>query len=229
MTSAMFGTNRMTPTSLQDAFLFGIKFPGLKSGANRWDAFSILPVLFLSAVFLLCTSATAAVDRPNILFILVDDLGWRDLACYGHELYETPNIDKLASQSMRFTDSYAACPICGPSRAAILTGKFPSRTGYVDNFISQLSGTTLERSPDNDLVPHIAHSHPGSVIRDGDWKFLRFYRDGREELYNLKDDIGETKNLLASMREKAAEMKAQLDATLKAHNTTIPTAVPAKP
>ena len=78
-------------------------------------------------------------------------------------------------------------------------------------------------------VPHIAHSHPGSVIRDGDWKFLRFYRDGREELYNLKDDIGETKNLLASMREKAAEMKAQLDAVLKAHNATIPISVPAKP
>ncbi len=78
-------------------------------------------------------------------------------------------------------------------------------------------------------VPHIPHSYPGSVIRDGDWKFLRFYKDGREELYNLKDDIGERKNLLASMREKAAEMKAQLDAALKAHDATIPIAVPAKP
>jgi arylsulfatase A-like enzyme len=78
-------------------------------------------------------------------------------------------------------------------------------------------------------VPHIAHSKPGSVIRVGDWKFLRFYEDGREELYNLKDDIGETKNLARSMPVKAAELKAQLDAVLKAHDATIPTAVPAKP
>ena len=78
-------------------------------------------------------------------------------------------------------------------------------------------------------VPHIAHSHPGSVIRDGDWKFLRFYADGREELYNLKDDIGETKNLLAAMPEKAAELRAQLDAVLQDHNATIPITVPEKP
>ena len=78
-------------------------------------------------------------------------------------------------------------------------------------------------------VPHIAHSHPGSVIRDGDWKYLRFYSDGREELYNLSDDIGETTNLAAAMPEKADELRTQLDAVLKAHNATIPVAVPAKP
>jgi len=78
-------------------------------------------------------------------------------------------------------------------------------------------------------VPHIAHPRPGSVIRSGDWKYLRFYEDGREELFNLVDDIGETKNLIASMPEKAAEMKAQLEAVLKAHGATVPTAVPAKP
>jgi len=77
-------------------------------------------------------------------------------------------------------------------------------------------------------VPHIAHSKPGSVIRAGDWKYLRFYEDGREELYSLKDDISESKNLAHSMPEKAAEMKAQLDAVLKAHNATTPIAVPAK-
>jgi arylsulfatase A-like enzyme len=87
---------------------------------------------------MILTSAAAATEEtkqqpPNILFILVDDLGWRDLGCYGNEIHETPNIDKLASQAMRFTDAHAACPICGPSRAAIMTGKFPSRTGFVDN------------------------------------------------------------------------------------------------
>ena len=78
---------------------------------------------------------------PNIIFVLVDDLGWRDLACYGHEIHETPNIDKLAAGGMRFTNAYAACPICGPSRAAIMTGKFPSRTGFTDNFISRVNKT----------------------------------------------------------------------------------------
>jgi len=77
-------------------------------------------------------------------------------------------------------------------------------------------------------VPHIQHSKPGSVIRDGYWKFLRFYEDGREELYNLKDDIRESKNLLAAMPEKASQMKAQLDALLKGHDAVIPQAIPPK-
>jgi arylsulfatase A-like enzyme len=433
--------------------------------------------------------------KPNVLFILVDDMGWRDLSCYGHEIHETPHIDKLASRGMRFTDAYAACPICAPSRAAIMTGKFPSNSGFVDNYLSVKKGKVLQRAKDKQFmklkevtlaeafrqggyqtgflgkwhlsqgmeprlptdqgfdvnvagsfwgrplkgyfspyqmpnlkdgpkgeylpdrltteaiklmdgfakkdkpwfvymsyytvhgpfhskqektrkyaekarrdkiklkspayagmvdsldenvgrmldwldkkglrentiviftfdnggmvratdnrplrsykgdiyeggirvpciidwpgvtksgsvsdvpihgtdfyatllamtglpqqpenhqdsvnlvpllkgdadfkrrpmiwhypvgVPHIAHSKPGSVIRDGDWKFLRFYEDGREELYNLKKDIGESKNLVASMPKKATEMKTKLDAVLKAHDATIPTAVPPK-
>ena len=63
--------------------------------------------IFWSAFFFLCTFTASAADRPNVLFILVDDMGWRDLACYGHEIHETPNIDKLASQGMRFTASLA--------------------------------------------------------------------------------------------------------------------------
>jgi len=81
------------------------------------------------------TFAEATADRqpkPNILFILVDDMGWRDLGCYGHEIHETPNIDKLAADGMRFTDGYAACPVCSPTRASIMTGKYPSRTGITN-------------------------------------------------------------------------------------------------
>lgn len=73
---------------------------------------------------------------PNILFVLVDDLGWSDLGCYGHQIHETPNIDGLADQGMRFTDAYAASPVCGPTRSSILSGKYPSRTGYTHNFLS---------------------------------------------------------------------------------------------
>ncbi len=77
----------------------------------------------------------SASSKPNILFILADDLGWRDLGCYGHGIHETPHIDKLAGDGMRFTDAYAACPVCGPTRASIMSGKFPSRSGYTHNWL----------------------------------------------------------------------------------------------
>lgn len=70
--------------------------------------------------------------QPNIIFILIDDMGWKDLSCYGSEFYETPNIDRLAQQGMRFTDAYAACPVCSPTRASIMSGKYPARVGVTD-------------------------------------------------------------------------------------------------
>ncbi len=69
---------------------------------------------------------------PNIIFILVDDLGWRDLACFGSDFYETPNLDQLAVDGMTFTEAYAACPVCSPTRASILTGKYPATLGVTD-------------------------------------------------------------------------------------------------
>ena len=71
-------------------------------------------------------------SRPNILFILADDLGWSQLGCYGSGFYETPNIDRLAMDGMRFTDAYAACPVCSPTRASIMTGKYPARLHLTD-------------------------------------------------------------------------------------------------
>src|SRR5438046_2855072 len=73
--------------------------------------------LFFSLILPLFTSAQPA--RPNIVFILADDLGQRDLGCYGSTFYETPNLDVLARSGMRFTDAYAACNVCSPTRAAI--------------------------------------------------------------------------------------------------------------
>ena len=66
-------------------------------------------------------------DQPNFLFILVDDMGWTDLGVYGSDLHETPRIDAFAARSMRFTNAYAASPVCSPTRASILTGKHPAR------------------------------------------------------------------------------------------------------
>jgi arylsulfatase A-like enzyme len=70
--------------------------------------------------------------KPNVVFILADDLGWADLGCYGSTFYETPHLDRLAMQGMRFTDAYAASPVCSPTRAAIMTGKHPARLHLTD-------------------------------------------------------------------------------------------------
>jgi arylsulfatase A-like enzyme len=392
----------------------------------------------MAVIVLLFTACTKEKrqDLPNVLFILVDDMGWRDLECYGHEIHETPNIDKLASDGMQFTDAYAASPVCSPTRSSIMAGKYPSRTGitnwlpgdfykntpllceetaqfmkleeftlaealkaggYQTAFIGkwhlgekpyypqyqgfdinvvgnhwghphegyfspyrmdhlkdgpegeyltdrltneaihimedlskeekpwlifvsyytvhapfhakaekikkyrdkahqenvelnaeysamvesldenvgrllQWPGVTkrgavsnkpvismdfyptilemagqslhpeqhldgvslvpvLEGNQDFDRGPMIwhyphylprHHAEPGSAIRAGDWKLIHYYEDGRQELYNLKNDIGESENLASSMPEKAAEMKTQLDAMLKEHGAKIP-------
>ncbi|MEI6712561.1 MAG: sulfatase [Verrucomicrobiota bacterium] len=68
-------------------------------------------------------------EKPNILFIMADDLGWRDLGCYGSTFHKTPNLDRLASRAVRFTQAYAANPLCSPTRSSVLTGLWPARTG----------------------------------------------------------------------------------------------------
>jgi len=70
--------------------------------------------------------------RPNVVFILADDLGWADLGCYGSSFYETPHLDRLAARGVRFTQAYAACPVCSPTRAAAMTGKYPARLHLTD-------------------------------------------------------------------------------------------------
>ena len=78
-------------------------------------------------------------EHPNILFILADDYGWNDAGCMGSRYYETPNIDKLAAQGVKFTDAYAACQVSSPSRASIMTGKYTPRHG-ITNWIGEKSG-----------------------------------------------------------------------------------------
>jgi arylsulfatase A-like enzyme len=81
--------------------------------------------------------------RPNFVFFLGDDLGRQDLGCYGSTFYETPNIDRLAAQGMRFTSAYAACPVCSPTRASIMTGKYPARIRLTNYIAGARSGKLL--------------------------------------------------------------------------------------
>ncbi len=93
--------------------------------------------LCLTSSYLMTTNGMCQVPdkTPNIVFILADDMGWKDLACYGNRFTETPNIDALAGSGIRFTQAYAACPVSSPTRASILTGKYPARL-QLTNFIA---------------------------------------------------------------------------------------------
>ncbi|MGF1580672.1 MAG: sulfatase [Gemmataceae bacterium] len=102
-------------------------------------------------VVLLPATVTAQTKRPNIVLIMVDDLGWSDLHCQGNKRLHTPNIDRLASQGMRFTDAYAAAPVCSPTRAAVLTGLAPARlriTNHISNRVFTPEGATLAEPED---------------------------------------------------------------------------------
>ena len=86
----------------------------------------------LTALFLSLFLATAQARQPNVVFVLIDDMGWTDLSCYGSKYYETPNVDKLAQDGVRFTQAHSACTVCSPTRSAIMTGKYPARTHITD-------------------------------------------------------------------------------------------------
>ncbi len=87
-------------------------------------------ILALGCVSGAASNSTA--KPPNIVLVLVDDLGWMDLSCQGSTYYRTPHVDKLAAQGMRFTDAYAACAVCSPTRASVMTGRYPARVGVTD-------------------------------------------------------------------------------------------------
>ena len=101
-------------------------------------ASAAFPKWLTSAVQSAASSKTPS--KPNFVFFLIDDLGWADLGCYGSKFYETPNIDRLAKEGMRFTDGYAACPVCSPTRASIMTGKYPARLKLTNFLIGKRQG-----------------------------------------------------------------------------------------
>ncbi|MBT4693198.1 MAG: sulfatase [Planctomycetaceae bacterium] len=103
------------------------------------------------------SSVLLAVERehPNIVFFLVDDLGWRDTGVYGSTFYRTPNIDRFAKQGVRFTSAYAACHVCSPTRASIMTGKYPARLQLTDWLPGrrEFSFQKLQNAPIHQYLP----------------------------------------------------------------------------
>jgi len=101
----------------------------------------------LAAVIAACS--VAAAERPNIVFILADDLGARDLSNEGSTFYESPHIDRIAAMGMKFTRGYATCQVCSPSRASIMTGKYPVNTG-ITTWIGDPAGEAWRRTKRSD-------------------------------------------------------------------------------
>jgi arylsulfatase A-like enzyme len=100
--------------------------------------------VFALVLFALLGAASLLTARPpNVVLFLVDDLGWRDVGCQGSQVFATPAADKLAREGARFTQACAACPVCSPSRAALMTGKAPARAG----FTGHITATGKHRYP----------------------------------------------------------------------------------
>jgi len=130
--------NKLNYRNFFHRLLQGISKPNFKSKSvlKSWAFTNALRVLIsvpiLLSVFGL-ESAVANDSKPNIVLFFVDDFGQRDLACYGSTLYETPHMDRLAKDGMRFTNAYAAYPRCVPSRQGLLSGKYPSRIEFASS------------------------------------------------------------------------------------------------
>lgn len=130
-----------------------------RGAPKHWPAIAAIA----GCVLPLATAAGAAGPpaRPaplNVVLVLVDDLGWRDLGCQGSHLYETPRIDALAAEAVRFTQAYSNCPVCSPSRAALMTGQHPGRVGFTGHI------TAIGR-----------HRHPSdsAILPPADFMYLR--------------------------------------------------------
>ena len=128
----------------------------------------IIIIIFISICFLHCKTFGAnknkAVTSPNIIIMLVDDLGWGDLACYGNPIIKTPNLDRLANSGIRFTQFHSAGAICSPSRAALLTGKSPYRLGFY-----QLSGKTIHLKSEEITIPELLKQKQYATFFAGKW------------------------------------------------------------
>ena len=120
--------------------------------------------------FILQLSASAQSERQNFIVLLVDDWGWTDAGVFGSDLYETPHIDALASEGMRFTNAYAACTVCSPTRAAMMTGQYPARTHVTDFIPGKTVNNTPVLIPDWTQRLEYEHSTIAEVLKEHGYK-----------------------------------------------------------
>jgi arylsulfatase A-like enzyme len=132
-------------------------------------------------------------SRPNIVFFLVDDLGYYDIGAYGGDMYETPHVDQLARDGMRFTNAYAAAPVCSPTRASLLSGQYPARVGITDYLPGRPDAPTqpLLQPNDRSHFPH-ADASLAEVLKSQGYSthFIGKWHLGGEEENSLPTDHG---------------------------------------
>ncbi len=135
---------------------------------------SALLLFIIINTVLLSSCQKTKEQQPNVVFILVDDLGYSDLGCYGSDYYESPNIDKLASSGMIFTDAYAACPVCSPTRASIIAGQYPARLGVTDYIDHSGHHPTWGKVMDAPYIDHlpIQKASLAQALKDGGYQTL---------------------------------------------------------
>jgi arylsulfatase A-like enzyme len=198
---------------------------------------NMLRLLFFFVLFLngLLTPALSQTTRPNIIYIMADDLGYADLSCYGRKDYKTPNLDKLAGQGVKFMNAYAASALCTPSRTAFMTGRYPARTPvglmeplrirHKDSMVgltpALTSVATLLRKSGYETYLigkwHLGYGPQYSATKNGFEYFLGFNsggsdyishtnRRGQSDLYENETPIKKEGYLTDIWREKAVEI-----------------------
>jgi arylsulfatase A-like enzyme len=129
--------------------------PGLTGSSRKLDRGGGVPIRMLRLLTVLFSSlllATTAHSKPNIIIIYADDLGYGDLGCYGHPTIRTPNLDQMAAEGVRFTEFYSAAEVCTPSRAALLTGRYPIRSGMCSSKKRVLFPNSLGGLPQSEVT-----------------------------------------------------------------------------
>ena len=131
----------------------------------------------------LASCLQAAGQKPNIVFVLVDDLGWKDLGCFGAKIYETPNIDRLCADGMKFTQAYTTISICSPARASMMTGKHPMKLGmwYGHPSYQEEGCRHPAQLPETGRIPdlacrQVAHGHGRPAYAAGTTRLRRQHR-----------------------------------------------------
>ncbi len=168
---------------------------------------SLLPLILLtsSAKY---SAEPQPVERRNVVIILADDLGWGDVGCYGHPKFKTPNLDRMAAEGARLTNFYAACPFCAPTRAALMTGRYPHHCGMTSNPVpaADLKDDLVDpRRPNGTTIlaqqeQAKPSAYPG--LKSGD-------HSREPALFNLEFDPSEQKNVAAEHPDIVAKLQAK--------------------
>lgn len=148
-------------------------------------------LFFSIGLFLLAITAfSQEKEKPNVIFILADDFGWMDMSNAGSQFYETPNLDRLAKSGIKFTQAYTASPVCSPTRASIMTGKYPSKT-YNTDWFGAPQPDEIDRHWTRDKPLKPAHYEPNMALEE---KTLaeEFLEAGYRTFFAGKWHLGET-------------------------------------